>query len=136
MRASDLPPLTGWAGGALPGTVRAGAWLVSETTASELRDAATEALAEHHRDHPLRPGLAAAAVRRALAARRPDLAAALEHGLGAEILGLLERTDVLAREGTLVRLASHTISLGPRGEEAERLVARVRGAEPTPPTLR
>jgi selenocysteine-specific elongation factor len=42
---------------------------------------------------------------------------------------------LIAREGPLLRLVGHRISLGEREPEAQRLVEAVSSGEPTPPTV-
>jgi selenocysteine-specific elongation factor len=136
VRAADVPVLAGTAPDAVEGAVVLGPWLVARSALEGLVEAVRTALQEFHAREPMRPGPEVVEVRRAMASRRPDLVPALEQGLAGEILGSLEREAILVREGTAVRLATHRVTLGEREAEAERLVARIRSAEPSPPTVR
>ncbi len=96
---------------------------------SDVAASATRVLEHHHRAHPLLPGLGA-----------PDLGAASAKGaLRDEVLDAvleeLVRDGTLVREGTTLRLPGHRIALGEREADATRLVERIAGAEPTPPTV-
>jgi selenocysteine-specific elongation factor len=122
----DLVALIGSEPRRVSGAERVGRWWVSGSVIRHIEAAVREALAAYHRDHPLRPGMEAVELRRA---------AGLDD-LGMEILDRLDRAGAVAREGTLVRLATHRVSLGERGEEARRLVEAIATAEPAPPTLR
>jgi selenocysteine-specific elongation factor len=133
VRAADLPVLVGRAPREIPGAVRAGPWWVADDAMAALREAVLDALDAYHRAHPLRPGMDSSDARRALAATRPGLMPALEQGLAAEVLGLLEAEGAVARQGTVLRLAAHEVSLGEREPEARRLVDTVAAGEPTPP---
>jgi selenocysteine-specific elongation factor len=136
VRASDLPVLAGIAPGEVEGAARVGAWWVAEDRFRGLDEAARAALGAYHQAHPLRPGMDAGELRRALVERGGGLVPALEQGLATALLARLEEETVLVREGTTVRLAEHHVSLGDREEEALRLVESVSSAEPTPPTVR
>lgn len=128
VRASLLPVLAGASPSSVAGATRAGAWWVADEHLAGLRLRVTEALQAHHRAHPLRLGLDAADLRReALAGADPDLGSAV-------LDGMLEE-GAIVREGPLLRLAGHRISLGEREHEAERLVEAVSSGEPTPPTV-
>jgi selenocysteine-specific elongation factor len=124
IRADDLAALIGAEPRTVPGAQRVGRWWVADRV---LRDAELDLLATletYHRDHPLRPGMQSA-----------DLAAAGDT-LGPEVLARLDRAGAVVREGTVVRLASHRVTLGGREDEARRLVEAVAAGEPTPPTVR
>ncbi|HEV8683178.1 MAG TPA: selenocysteine-specific translation elongation factor [Actinomycetota bacterium] len=136
VRASELPVLAGIAPSELEGAVRVGPWWVAEERLVALNEAARDILSAYHRAHPLRPGMDAGELRRAIVERGGSLVSALEQGLAAALLGRLEEETELVREGTAVRLAVHSVSLGEREEEARRLVEAVASAEPTPPTVR
>jgi selenocysteine-specific elongation factor len=103
---------------------------------ARFRDSVRELLDRYHREHPLRPGMDAADLLRGLPASTPKVRAALEQGLAGELLETLTREGTLARAGTVVRLASHRVTLGGREAEAQRLVDAVETAEPSPPTVR
>ncbi|HEX9823504.1 MAG TPA: selenocysteine-specific translation elongation factor [Actinomycetota bacterium] len=136
VRAADLPALTGAIPDVLAGAERVGAWWVARETLAALATAASTVLDRFHASSPLLPGLEAAEVRRALLEARPDLSSALEQGLAAEVLERVEAEGAIAREGTILRIASHTISLGADEEAAGRLVGAVTAGEPAPPTVR
>jgi selenocysteine-specific elongation factor len=129
VRASLLPVLAGASPSAVPGATRAGAWWIADEHLAALRRRATEALEAHHRTHPLRPGMDAGDVRRAVLAEGADL------DLGEAVLDGMLKEGVIAREGPVLRMADHRVSLGDRDPEAERLVEAVAAGEPTPPTV-
>jgi selenocysteine-specific elongation factor len=136
VRASDLPVLTGANSAAVPKAIRVGSWWVSEEAMRELRAGVLGELERYHLDQPLRPGVGAAELRRDLLAIGGTVTAPLEQGLAGELLAHLEARGDIVREGTVVRLALHRVTLGEREEEASRLVASVSEGEPTPPTVR
>jgi selenocysteine-specific elongation factor len=136
VRAADIPILTGSPTIAIKGATRVGAWWVTDDVFQSLATAARTTLSRYHQEHPLRPGLDAADVRRALLDAAPALASALEQGLAASMIARLQGAGELARDGTTLRLAEHRVTLGEREEEANRLISAVREAEPTPPTIR
>jgi selenocysteine-specific elongation factor len=136
VRDADLRLLAGLAPSDVDGAVRVGAWWVAEARFRELDGAARDLLGAYHRVHPLRPGMDAAELRRALVERGGRLVPALEQGLAMALLARLEGDGTLAREGNTIRLAAHRVSLGERESDAGRLVQAVASAEPTPPTVR
>jgi selenocysteine-specific elongation factor len=136
VRAADLPFLVGSAPPDIEGATRLGAWWVAQPVFDSLAGAVRNALAGYHEQHPLRQGLELADVQRALAAVKPQLVSALERGLAGAVIARLEELGEVARHGTTLRLAEHRVTLDDREEEADRLVATVRSAEPTPPTIR
>jgi selenocysteine-specific elongation factor len=136
VRAADLPVLTGETPSEVDGAVRVGAWWMARPSFEGAAATVRETLQRFHQDHPMRPGLDAAEVRRTLPARHPKMAAALEQGLAGDLLVTLERDGVIGREGNTVRLAGHRVTLGEREDEAGRLVTTIEAGEPSPPTLR
>ena len=136
VRAAELPILTGSTQAAIESAVRVGAWWVTEAVFESLAASVRATLGRYHRDHPLRPGLDAAGVHRALLQEMPALASALERGLTAAMIARLEERGDLARDRTNLRLSEHRVQLGEREDEANRLLSVVRKAEPTPPTVR
>jgi len=136
VRDAELPALTGFAPPKIPGATRVGAWWVTDKLLHSLADAAQRSAGAYHREHPLRGGLDATEVRRALFMVEPSLVPALEQGLASAVIASLEEKGALAREGTMLRLASHRVTLDDRGAEAARLVQAVREGEPTPPNVR
>ena len=135
VRAADLPWLTGSTPISIEGALRVGAWWVAEPVLAELTAVVWSTLEGHHRDHPLRPGLDREEVRRRLAASSTRLRPALEQDLATGLLEHLEREGTVVREGTMVRLTGHRVSLGEREQEARDLVSRVEAGEPTPPDV-
>jgi len=135
IRAADLPAIAGTTPTEVPAARRVGSWWVSDKVFESLAGAATGTLQRYHRSNPLRPGQETAEVRAALLEARPDLAPALEQGLAPAVLEELEAAGSVARAGTILRLATHQISLGEQESEATRLVDRVAAAEPSPPTV-
>jgi selenocysteine-specific elongation factor len=136
VRGADLAPLTGAAPTTVDGGRRASSWWIAESLFDRLAAALTEALARHHDEHPLRPGMEAAEARRLLGRAAPELAGAIDDALGTAVLAALEADGTIARDGTVLRLPAHRISLGEREEEARKLVAIVRLGEPAPPDVR
>jgi selenocysteine-specific elongation factor len=114
------------------GAVPVDGWLASPEVLAEAESRLSEALRELHRTHPLRPGLEVGEVRALLGRVRPGLS---DPGLGDALVTHLVAAGRLAREGTAVRLPEHRPSTAGRAD-ADRLVAAVREAEPTPPTVR
>jgi selenocysteine-specific elongation factor len=136
VRASDLPVLTGISSAGIPEATRVGGWWVSDEAMEGLRGAVLGGLERYHLDQPLRPGLGAAELRRTLLSMDGPLAATLDQGLAADLLAHLEARGDIVREGTVIRLAVHRVTLGEREEDAARLVGRVADGEPTPPSVR
>jgi selenocysteine-specific elongation factor len=136
VRASDLPVLSGVNPSEVPGAVRVGAWWTAEGRYRVLAETVRGVLDAYHRRHPLRPGMDAAELRRALLEAGGQVVSALEHGLAGALIERLEEEGAVAREGATVRLSGHRVSLGEREDEALRLVEAVASAEPTPPTVR
>lgn len=135
IRAAELGPLAGHAPAEVEGAARLGPWWVDEEVLRRLSAAALEELDRYHRAHPLRRGPEWAEVRRALPRAVPSVLPLLEQDLASSVLEHLEASGEIAREGNVVRLGTHRISLGPREEEARRLMEAVEGAEPTPPDI-
>jgi selenocysteine-specific elongation factor len=134
VRASEIMALTGTppSEAVARGAVRLDAWLAAPDVVEESGSALGAALADYHSNHPLRPGLEIGEVRSLLADLRPafsdpDLADAfLDHLVGRRLL---------ARDATVVRLPSHSLSTAGR-EDADRLVAAIRESEPSPPSVK
>jgi selenocysteine-specific elongation factor len=136
VRVADLPVLAGVALAAVAGAVRVGAWWVSEEILARLRAEVLGALERYHLEQPLRPGIDTGELRRGVLALAGSVSQPLEQGLAAELLAHLEARGEVVREGTVVRLALHRVTLGEREGDAARLVATVADGEPTPPTIR
>ena len=129
VRASLLPVLAGSVPLSIPGATRIGTWWVDDEHLERLRRRAIETLEAHHRDQPLRSGMDAGDLRRSL------LTDGLDPDLGEAVLASLLDQGVIAREGPVVRMAGHQVSLGDREPQADRLVDAVASSEPTPPSV-
>lgn len=134
IRASDVLVLSGVGPDEAVGrgAVRLEAWLASPELMEYARAEITAHLAAHHREHPLRPGLEVGDARTLLAQRSPRLSDA---GLADALIAHLAREGDVVREGTSLRIPSHRASTAGR-EDADRLVAAVGAAEPTPPSVK
>jgi selenocysteine-specific elongation factor len=122
------------AAGALPddGALRLGRWLLSDEAAQRATAAAARALAAHHAEHPLRPGMEMEEMRAALARHDPAFADA---ALADAFVATLGAGGIVAREATSVRLPTHGVSTA-GSVEADRMVAAVTNAGTAPPTVR
>jgi selenocysteine-specific elongation factor len=65
-----------------------------------------------------------------------DSSRGLQEDVVAAVVSALERDGTLARQGVVLRLGGHSVSLGQQEEDAARLVELVAEGEPTPPTQR
>jgi selenocysteine-specific elongation factor len=135
VRATDLPVLTGTTSATIAGATPVGAWWVSDRALDELRTAVLGSLERYHIEQPLRPGLGTGELLRNLTMDGP-LASNLDRGLASELVAHLEARGEVVREGTVVRLATHRVTLGEREEDADRLVSAISEGEPTPPSVR
>ncbi|MFB3738897.1 MAG: selenocysteine-specific translation elongation factor [Candidatus Velamenicoccus archaeovorus] len=135
VRGADVPVLTGATPGSIPGARRCSDWWVAEPVAGAVEAAVRSGLEDFHRRNPLRPGEELGAVREiVLGALRRGPAPALPP-LADTLLAELEQAGVLTRDGKLVRLAEHRVSLAEHREEVEHLLHTVEQGEPTPPTI-
>ena len=134
VRASDVAVLTGASAASMVdrGVVALGRWLAVPEELDRVGDAFVDALAAHHREHPLRPGLEIADARAFLAEVDPALG---DPGLADAVLARLGDHGKVARSGSAVRLPSHRASTAGR-DDADRLLEAVRSAEPAPPTVK
>ena len=133
--ASDVAILTGTRPSGIDGAERAGAWWVARRVFDQVGGALDAELAAFHENHPLDEGLDLPAARAILVHGLQVAGAPREVSLADALLSALSESGRVLREGSTVRLASHTASLAGREEEASRLVRAVADAEPTPPTL-
>jgi selenocysteine-specific elongation factor len=133
MRAAELIPIAGVHPdeAVRRGAVRVGEWLVAPEIAGATGDALLAGLSEHHRVHPLRPGLEVGEARLALAAVLPAFS---DPDLADALLESLASAGAVVREGTIVRLPDHLVTTEGR-EDAGQLVEAVREGEPTPPSV-
>jgi selenocysteine-specific elongation factor len=131
VRATDVPLLTGARAdeAAARGAIRLGPWLIEPALLERASAALAGSLASYHAEHPLRPGQGMGEVRTLLAAHDRAFSDA---GL---VDALLAHLSSVVRDGTIVRLSDHYPSTAGR-EDADRLVAAVAGAEPTPPSVK
>jgi selenocysteine-specific elongation factor len=130
VRAADVAVLTGAPvdEAVRRGAVASGVWVFGPDLVREAAGRLRAALVRHHREHPLLEGLEVGDARAALpGAADPTLAEAL--------LAHLVQAGVASRAGAVVRLPEHRASTAGR-EDADRLIAAVRRAEPSPPTVR
>jgi selenocysteine-specific elongation factor len=134
VRASEMLPLSGHEATAVPGASLLDGWWVADALRTDLKTRAIADLDAFHRSSPLLPGMEAMELRAALQqGKRGNL---VPEDVVAAVLTELEREGLVARQGTLLRRSDHTVSLGEREDDAARLVERVAGGEPTPPTQR
>jgi selenocysteine-specific elongation factor len=114
------------------GAIRLEGWLIAPEILADATDRLIAVVTEHHRGHPLSPGLEVAEVR----ARLLDQGGPLrDPGLADAVLAHLAAEGRLARKGTTVRLPDHRTSTAGR-EDADRLVAAVGRDELAPPTVK
>jgi selenocysteine-specific elongation factor len=135
IRASDVIILTGTRPSAIDGAERTGAWWVAKAAVDQVSVALEAQLAAFHEEHPLDEGLELARARVIVVRSLEEAGAPGEASLADAILSALSESGRVVREGSTVRLASHTASLAGREDEAGRLVRAVADAEPTPPTV-
>ena len=107
-------------------TLAPGTALYSAAAWGHVADRAAQALREHHREHPLRPGLPKEELRSRLGLPSPSFA---------PVLAALAAQGVLVEEGALVRAPDHEVRLGPEQERAATAYLRALEAQPySPPT--
>ena len=133
--ASDLAILTGARVSAIEGAERTGTWWVADRVFDHVRGALHAELAAFHEDHPLDEGLELARARASVVRSLQEAGSPGDVSVADAMLSALFGSGRVVREGSIVRLASHTASLAGREEEAGRLVRAVAEAEPTPPTV-
>jgi selenocysteine-specific elongation factor len=134
VRASEVLPLTGAPAreAIARGAVQLGGWLAAPEVVEDMGSRLSQSLSDHHARHPLRPGLEVGEARSLLADLRPVFS---DPDLVDAFLGYLVAEGVLARDATVVRMPSHSISTAGR-EDADRLVETVRTGEPSPPSVK
>ena len=135
VRSSELGPVSGPVPPAVNGAERVGPWWVDAALFEMIAPAVLSSLETYHRESPLLPGMEASALEAVIRTAAPAIHAALSAGLGTALLDRLQADGVIVREGTLLRLPGHRVSLGEREQDAGRLVDRVRAGEPTPPGI-
>jgi selenocysteine-specific elongation factor len=133
--AADVAVLFGIAPPEIPGAVRAGGWWLSEELHRKVAKAVESELGAYHRAHPLRRGADLSLVRGAATRTLERAGGPAGGGLLEAALEDLAASGLLEREGSVVRLASHRVSLAGREEEVERLVRTVSEGGSAPPTI-
>ncbi|HET8525876.1 MAG TPA: selenocysteine-specific translation elongation factor [Actinomycetota bacterium] len=132
VRSGDVRSILGTAPDVVEGAVRLGGWWVGRALSDQVGAATTARLAQFHASEPAAAGESIATTRRAIADAFAAAGAPRDLELADAVLDRLESEGTLAREGSLVRLASHR----PGSEdEVAGVVEVVRGAEPTPPSI-
>jgi selenocysteine-specific elongation factor len=134
-RVADVEVVIGIRPSTVEGARRAGPWWVADAVLRDASEALTGSLEAFHDHHPLLPGADLAATREMLAASLARSAAPAGNSLVDAVLEMLARDGLIAREGSTVRLARHVVTLEGREDEVQRLVERVAGNEPAPPTV-
>jgi selenocysteine-specific elongation factor len=134
VRVADVMVLTGSpaAQAIARGAVALDGWLAAPELVQELGTQLSASLADHHAKHPLRPGLEIAEARSLLADLRPAFS---DPDLADALLGHLAAAKVIARDATVIRLPSHSLSTAGR-DDADGLVETVRKGEPSPPSVK
>ncbi|HZP91217.1 MAG TPA: selenocysteine-specific translation elongation factor [Actinomycetota bacterium] len=141
VRAADVEVLTGIGPSEIAGAVRVGGWWVSDRAQRAVAGALVDALSRLHRAEPLLPGMDVGRARAiALEALRGTTVAtgtASEEALvpADALLEILQADGIVVREGQVVRLSEHRVTLAGRQDEIERLVRLVEDREPSAPTV-
>jgi selenocysteine-specific elongation factor len=130
---SELLPLIGAPVERVDGATLIGAWWVEDPVLAEAEAAGRAHLERFHAIDPLAAGVEAAALRTTILEALRGARAPSEPSLADAISERLLSMGTLAREGALVRLASHVPEAS--GEDEARLVETIREEEPTPPTV-
>ncbi len=130
---ADLETLAGLSPDDIPGARRVGSWWVAEALYGGIAARVQERLEAFHAAEPLAAGEDVTAIRAAVGASLERAHAAADPELADTLIESLTTEGLLAREGALVRLASH--ALAGAGDEGARLIDAVRDGEPTPPTV-
>jgi selenocysteine-specific elongation factor len=119
--------------GEVQGARRVGAWLVDEAVHAAAAETLERALARFHETNPLLEGTDISEARREIAGALGERGIRGAAELVDALLDDLERTGLVARSSTSVRLASHRVELAE--EDVDDLVSAVRRGEPSPPTV-
>src|SRR5207245_3798918 len=110
------------------GAIAVDGWVMSPALFERSTQRLTEWLSRFHQEHPLRPGQEIGDARTFLVET-----GLTEPALAEALLTHLVGDGSIVRESTAVRLPEHRASTRGR-EDADRLVAAVRQAEPPPPS--
>ena len=128
---ADLLALTG---ATAPEDVVIGGWAVDPAVRAAITDALTDALATHHRDHPLEDGAPLEEARSIVLGTLRAAGAPRDRHLAEALLGA---SQGVVREAATVRLPGHRVALDERSEDVERLLEALGGAhEAAPPTVK
>jgi selenocysteine-specific elongation factor len=123
-------------GSAAPAPVEVGDWFLREDLRDGVERAVTEALAAHHRDHPLEEGLDLGRVRTLVSGALDPAGAPDDPDLIEALLNDLVERDVIRRAEAVVALKTHTVAPADRSSEVDALLAAIGGEhEATPPTV-
>jgi selenocysteine-specific elongation factor len=132
IRRADLLATTGPAPAAIDGAERLGDWWAAVDLIDRVDPAVESRLTVFHEEDPAAAGLPVAEVRRTVTSALTSAGATTDADLADAFIERLCERGRLAREGNLLRLATHV----PRtGEVVMRVVELVGDAEPTPPTV-
>jgi selenocysteine-specific elongation factor len=119
-----------------PAPLRLGDLFIREDLPGAAERAVTQALASHHRDHPLEEGADLATARAAVVAALKPLGAPTDLTLVDTLVDDFVTRGVVVRSGSALRLPSHRVSLDESSAEIERLLAALGGErEATPPSI-
>ena len=118
------------------GGVSIGDWFVAPAVVDAVAGAVVDALAAHHRGHPLEEGADLALARRAALDAIHRAGAPPLGELADALLDELAERGTVVREGATLRLPEHRVELGDRSADLDRLLAAIGGdREATPPTV-
>ena len=132
VRGDDVRSILGTTPDVVEGAVRLGGWWVRRALSDQIGAVIAARLAEFHAAEPAAAGQSIATTRRSIADAFAAAGAPHDLELADAVVDRLESEGTLAREGALVRLASHRAG---SDEEVARVVEVVRSAEPTPPSI-
>jgi selenocysteine-specific elongation factor len=112
-------------------------WILRPGLSDVVETDLTDALSEHHRDHPLEEGATLQLARDVIARSLRAAGAPTERDLIDELLARFVREGSIATSTTTVRLSSHRVALEDHGDDLDRLLAAIGGDdEATPPTIK
>jgi selenocysteine-specific elongation factor len=131
VRATDLRPLTGV--DSIPGHAPVGRWWIADEVRLRVEGTVVERLTAFHAAHPAAEGMDAAEVRNVIAQDLRAGGAPGSRDLADALVEAMVVGGAIARSGRTMRLPSHRAGID--ASEVERVVALVRAAEPTPPTI-
>jgi selenocysteine-specific elongation factor len=131
--ARDLLMLTGTSPARVEGARRVSGWWVAEPVGATVERAALDHVRRFHAADPLAAGEDVAALRPSVVAALHSAGAPADPGLVEALTDDLVTQGHLARDGALVRSASH-VAVAPHEDEA-RLLEAVEQGEPTPPNV-